>query len=145
MQAFPHHYKVNASARQEGAITVSADGLPDIESGPPASFGGSGDVWSPEDFFVAAAADCLILTFRALARMKKFEWVAFDCQGDGVLDKTDEGLKFTELHLRAKLTVPAGTDPAQAEELVLKAKKGCLVTKSMATEIFLTCEIETAG
>ena len=68
MQELPHHYVVSANAKTVGNVALSANGVSDLESAPPAEFGGPGDQWSPESLLVAAVADCFILSFRAIAR-----------------------------------------------------------------------------
>jgi organic hydroperoxide reductase OsmC/OhrA len=67
MQPFPHHYSVIAKADTQGDVALAGDRLPPIPSAPPTEFGGPGDRWSPETLFVAAVADCFVLTFRGIA------------------------------------------------------------------------------
>lgn len=66
MQPFPHHYSIVAAAATEGDVALRGDRLPPIFSAPPKEFGGPGDRWSPETLFVAAVADCFMLTFRGI-------------------------------------------------------------------------------
>ena len=56
MQAFPHHYKVEASGGPEGDVMLSEENVESIASAPPTEFGGPGDRWSPESLLVAAVA-----------------------------------------------------------------------------------------
>ncbi|MDH3399386.1 MAG: OsmC family protein [Chromatiales bacterium] len=142
MGDFPHEYKVSASSGQNGGVTVSAPGLPDIASGPPAQFGGSGDVWSPEDFITAAVADCFVLSFKAVARGSRFDWTFLDCHVSGFLDKVDGALRFTRFDVKAVLTVPEGTDPAKAIKLLEKSEKACLITNSLTSESHLEAEVQ---
>lgn len=141
MQDYPHHYLVNADAPAEGEIRVSSPGLIDLPSMPPAEFGGPGDLWSPETFLVAAVADCLIMTFRAVARGARFEWNSMSCDVDGVLDRVDRVTRFTEFHIRVTLHVPVGTDEHKATRLIEKSEYVCLVTNSLTGDKFLTVEI----
>jgi len=148
MDAYPHRYEVRATAGTEGSVTIASSGLPSLATAPPPQFGGPGDQWSPETLFVAAAADCLILTFRAVATASKFSWVDIDCRGEGVLDRVDGVTRFTGLDLAVRLTVPPGTDADRARRLVEKAEKACLVTNSMRLEPSLAVEVvhaETAA
>ena len=55
-----HQYSVTATTQPEGLVALNADGLPEMESGPPKEFGGSGTQWSPEDLLVGAVADCFV-------------------------------------------------------------------------------------
>ena len=89
MQGLPHEYLVTASADAEGTVTLGCDGLDDIQSSPPAQFGGPGTQWSPEDLLVAAIADCLVLTFRAIARASRLEWNSIECTATYVITQAD--------------------------------------------------------
>jgi organic hydroperoxide reductase OsmC/OhrA len=144
MQAYPHHYEVQATAREEGSVTIASEGLPSLSTAPPIQFGGPGDQWSPETLFVAAAVDCLILTFRAMARASNLPWLDIDCRAEGVLDRAEQVTLFTELRLQARLTLPAGGDIARGRRLLEKAEKACLVTNSLKVEPVLAAEVTIA-
>ena len=131
MQVFPHRYSVTAVARDRHDATLISKDLPAIPSAPPPEFDGPGDRWSPETLFVAAIADCYVLTFCAVASVARFPWTAVSCDVEGVVDRVDRITRFVEIDLRARLTVPAGTDAAHAEQLLLSAKRACLVTNSL--------------
>ncbi len=118
MHPYPHIYQVGASARPEANVTLSGEGLPDIASAPPPQFDGPGGVWSPETLLCAAVVDCLILTFRAVARASKFEWTQLQCAVEGTLARTDGPARFTRFVTHATLRVPAGTDVARAKLLL---------------------------
>ena len=74
MHPYPHLYTVQASANPTGDVPVTSAGLPALATAPPAEFDGPGDRWSPETLLVAAVADCLLLSFRGVARANKFAW-----------------------------------------------------------------------
>jgi organic hydroperoxide reductase OsmC/OhrA len=141
MEPHPHRYDVHARAGAEGSVLVESRGLPTLRTAPPTQYGGPGDQWSPETLLVAAAADCFVLTFRAIAAASKFGWQRVDCDAEGVLDRRDGAVRFTELHLRARLILPPGGDVERAKRLLEKAEAGCLVTKSLALEPTLTVEV----
>jgi len=141
MQDYPHHYVVSADAPAEGIISVASEGLETLPSLAPAEFGGPGDLWSPETLLVASVADCLILTFRAVARGSKFEWNSIKCEVDGVLDRVDRVTRFTVFHVRVTLHVPPGTDPHKAERLVEKSDHVCLVSNSLTAETILETNV----
>jgi organic hydroperoxide reductase OsmC/OhrA len=128
---FPHHYRVAASAKPSGPVGLSCNGRPDIESGPPPEFGGTGQQWSPEDLLVGAVADCFVLSFRAVAAASKFEWNSLDCQVTGTLSKVERAVMFTELQIVARLAVPAGADHERAKRLLEKAEQTCFITNSL--------------
>ncbi len=144
MQDLPHNYLVSAVAEADGNIALKSEDLPQLVSAPPAQFGGPGDQWSPEHLLVAAAADCFILTFRAIARASKLEWNSLEATADGVLERVERVTKFTSITINATLKVPAGTDESKAQRLLQKAEEVCLVTNSMTAETHLTATIVTA-
>lgn len=145
MQDFPHHYRVEAAARAEGDVTLSSGRSSPIRSAPPAEFGGPGDRWSPETLLVAAVADCFVLSFRAIARASKLDWEALDCEVGGTLDRVGGVTRFTQLVVRARLQVPAGTREDRARRLLEKAEASCLVTNSLVAGTRLELKVETAA
>ena len=145
MDAYPHHYKVQAAAKTEGSVALASERLPNLPSAPPLQFGGPGDQWSPETLLVAAAVDCLILTFRAIARASKLPWLSLDCNAEGVLDRVEGITRFIEIRANARLVLPAGGDAEKARRLLEKAEKTCLITCSLKAENKLTANVEIAG
>jgi organic hydroperoxide reductase OsmC/OhrA len=142
MQPFPHHYAVVASAASQGEVALQGEGLPPLASAPPAEFGGPGDRWSPETLLVAAVADCFVLTFRAIAGVSRFPWVALECHLTGTVDRVERVTQFTALQLRVRLRVPAGTKEDQAQRLLAKAEETCLVTNSLKVRPHLEAVVE---
>jgi len=144
MQNLPHHYAVAAAASTEGNVELTSPELTPIDSAPPAEFGGPGDRWSPETLLVAAVADCFILTFKAIARGSKMDWVSMRCDVDGVLERVDNVTKFTKFQLRVVLNAPAGTDEQKATRLLEKSESACLITNSLNAEVHLDAEVRIA-
>lgn len=141
MQAYPHRYSVDASASAEGDVILDSEGLPSLSTAPPPQFGGAGGQWSPETLLVAAAVDCFVLTFRAIAAASKLPWEGLSCSGEGTLDRVDGVTRFTALALHVRLTLPPGGDADRAKRLLEKAERGCLVTRSLVLEPTLTAEV----
>ena len=131
MQDFPHHYKTTASARHDSNVDLTSPGLPNLPAAAPAEFGGPGDHWSPETLLSAAVASCFKLSFKAIARAAKFEWITIRCDVIAVLERVDKVTQFTEFHQTVILEVPRGSDEAKAMRLLEKAERSCLVTNSL--------------
>ena len=144
MQPFPHRYGAVARATLDGDATIGAAGVADLLTGPPPEFGGAGGRWTPETLVVAAAADCLVLTFRAMAGVSKLPWRSLDCEAEGTLDRVDGVVRFTGLKLRASLVVPDAASVDRARRLLEKAERGCLVTRSLAFEAELEAQVTAA-
>ena len=71
MHPYPHLYEASAEGAPVDVIQVTSAGLPAIATTPPPQFDGPEGSWSPETLLCASVADCLILTFRAIARASK--------------------------------------------------------------------------
>ncbi len=141
MEHLPHTYHSSISASPEGAIDVGAPGLQVFKAAPPAQFGGPGDLWSPEDLLMASLSSCFVLSFRAIARMSELDWSALEVTAEGELDKVDRVMKFTQVKLKARLTVSADVDPGKAERLLEKAEASCLVSNTLNCDVHLDCDI----
>jgi len=131
MQPFPHVYTAAAAARPEGTVALTSPRLPTLVTAPPAEFGGPGDLWSPETLLCAAIADCLVLSFRAIARASKLEWTAIDCRVEGVLQRAEGVSQFTEYTAFVTLEVPAATIADAAQKAIARAEQVCLVSNSL--------------
>jgi organic hydroperoxide reductase OsmC/OhrA len=144
MLAFPHHYTVEAAGSGTGDVELKSDGLPILRSASPIPFDGPGDRWSPETLLVAAVGDCLILTFRAVARASGFAWTSLECDVTGTLDRIERTTRFVGFDVRARLHVPSGTDPDRARQVLEKAERSCLISNSLSGAIRLIPVIEVA-
>ena len=142
MQPFPHHYSVIAKADTQGDVALEGERLPPIASAPPTEFGGPGDRWSPETLFVAAVADCFVLTFRGIAALSRLPWLSLQCSVTGTVDRVDRVTQFTELEVHARLKVAPGVNEDQARRLLAKAEETCLVTNSLKIRPHLEAVVE---
>jgi organic hydroperoxide reductase OsmC/OhrA len=142
MRTFPHYYPATAKGFAGGDVELTSGGLPRLWSASPAEFDGPGDRWSPETLLAAAVGDCLVLTFRAVARASGFSWTSLDCDVTGTLDRVERTTRFVAFEVRARLRVPAGTDPDRARRVLEKAEQTCLVSNSLNAPVHLVPEIE---
>ena len=131
MKPLPHRYNVTITAGEQHYPVITSDHLEPFSSAPAADFDGPGNLWSPETLLVAAVADCLALTFRAVAKASQLRWTKFLCDADGTLDWSDGAIRFTAIDLHVWLVIPAETDPARAQTVLEKAEKACLVGNSL--------------
>jgi peroxiredoxin-like protein len=141
MKPLPHRYEVVLSGGAEGYAALSAADLANLPSAPPLEFGGPGDAWSPEQLLLAAVDSCFLFTLRAVARASGLDFVSLEVASEGTVDRRDGGLSFTEIVLRPRLLVRAGTDQERALRVLEKAKKTCLVSASLSTPVRLEPEI----
>lgn len=90
---------------------------------------------------LGAVANCLALTFRAVARAADMNWLEIQCTTEGVLDKVDRKVRFTRISTLAQLTIAAGEDRDKAEKLLRKAEENCFVSNSLSSEKQFTTKV----
>ena len=145
MHPYPHTYTVTASATASSNVAVAGPDLPALDTAPPPQFDGPGGRWSPATLLCAAVANCLILTFRAIARASKFDWLELNCRTEALLERVQGGARFTRYTSYATLKLPAGADAAKARLLLEKSEHGCLVANSLNGERLLHVEVTHAA
>lgn len=145
MQALPHHYRVEATGAQAGAVTVTPAGVTPLATDAPPEFGGPEGQWSPESLLVASVADCYVLSFRAVARASRLQWEALSVSAEGVLDRVDGVTRFTQFTVNARLTLAGGDQESLGRTVLDKAKRACLVTNSLVAPCELVAAITLQG
>jgi organic hydroperoxide reductase OsmC/OhrA len=135
MKPFPHQYAVELSGGPGGYARVSSTGLPELQVAAPTAFDGPGDAWSPEHLLLASVETCLLLNFRAFARLSQLPFIALDVETSGTVARQDGVTRFTEIVLRPRLTVPPGVNRERAEHVLARSEKACLVSASLATPV----------
>jgi len=141
MKPLPHRYRVVLTAGATGYGSAAAEGLPNLSSAPPPEFDGPGDAWSPEQLLLAAVATCFTFTLRAAAQGSRVDYISLDLTVEGMVDRLDGRMRFSEIVLRPRLQVPAGTEPARGLRVLEKAERTCIVSASLATPVRLEAEI----
>jgi organic hydroperoxide reductase OsmC/OhrA len=140
------HFPVSVEWIGERRVAAHVEGKQPIEITPPPVFRGTdASTWSPEDFFVAAAASCLAVTFTGLAARARLDYTALAVDGEGVAGMRKDGrFGFTRLALRMAVeTRPA--DAQQARELAQKAEDTCLVSASLSLPVETLIEVNASA
>ena len=83
----------------------------------PPAFGGLDGRWTPEDLLLCALASCYTTTFRAVAENSKFEYTDLQVEVDGDIRKAETGYHFSEIAIRANLTISQPEEQARAIKL----------------------------
>lgn len=134
-QPFPHQYTVSLENR-----LLAAPPRTPISVGAPPQFGGSDQVWSPEELLVGAALECLWTTFEAYARHDNFEFTKWHGSGVGVLAKGPTGPVFTSVNLSVEMEV-AASDLARARRLLETAEKHCIISNALRVAVTVVATI----
>jgi organic hydroperoxide reductase OsmC/OhrA len=145
MEKLPHQYCVRVQGSPQSTLEAHADNLPPIQVAPPAKFDGPGDKWSPEELLMASLANCLILSFRPIAKASNFDWLTLECTSNGTLDKVGHKIQFTSVQTKVRLTVPSAKQIEKAKRLLNKAEETCFISNTLSCPSHLESEIVVDG
>jgi organic hydroperoxide reductase OsmC/OhrA len=125
------HFPLTVDSVGGRHVRVQVEHKEPVEVCPPVVFSGDDpNAWSPEDFFVAAAASCLAVTFTGIAERAGLDYDDLTVAADGVCGRRPDGrFGFTSLWLRLELATPE--DPVEARRLAERAEEACLVAASL--------------
>lgn len=132
MAEIPMHY-TTAYAWQGQA----ADGIVSIEghAGLPAGTPHDSDRFSPEHLLVATAEVCLANYVLLIADRSKLKVHSYRSTAEGELEfEQSAGYRFKRIVIRPQLGVDAGAE-VQAQRVVEKAHKACLVARSLSCPV----------
>lgn len=134
-----HHYQVKVEWRSDRLGVASSEVLPTkIEVATPPEFAkGIAGVWSPEHFLVAAANSCLMTTFLAIAENSKLDFVSYESNAIGILDKQDGKYMIVEIILHPTVVVTNQEIVEKAIRLLEKSEAACLISNSLKSKIIL--------
>lgn len=134
-----HYYQVKVQWKQDRLGIASSDVLPTtIEVATPPEFAkGIAGIWSPEHFLVAAANSCLMTTFLAIAENSKLDFISFESNGIGILDKQDGKFMIVEIILHPTVVVANQEFVEKAIKLLEKSEAACLISNSLKSKIVL--------
>lgn len=132
---FPHHYTVVLEDRR-----LAAPPRTPIAVGAPPQFGGSDEVWSPEELLVGAVLECLWTTFEAYARHDELEVASWRGAGSGVLEKGPTGPVFTSITLAVEMAV-AAADIERARRILDTAEKHCIISNALRVAVAVQADI----
>lgn len=141
-----HHYevKLNWESERKGSMSSPVLNAPIEVATPPEFPKGIPGIWSPEHLLVAAVNSCLMTTFLAIAENSKFDFISFESNADGKLEKVDGRFMISEIVLKPVLTVSADADQEKALRILQKSEAACLISNSIKSTIVFQPKIKTA-
>lgn len=139
-----HHYEVKVNWESDRKGIMSSPVLDStIEVATPPEFPkGMPGIWSPEHLLVAAVNSCLMTTFLAIAENFKFDYIAFESNADGKLEKVEGKFMITEVVLSPVLTIAPDADKEKAIRILEKSEAACLISNSVKAKIVFHPELK---
>ena len=116
----------------ERSYMVDADGKPSIPGSSDPAFRGDSKRWSPEEMLVASLSARHQLWYLHLCAEAGVQVVSYVDQAEGrMLEEEDGSGQFSEVTLRPRVQVSAGSDVTIAEDLHRRASELCFIGRSM--------------
>ena len=117
-------HAVTASPAKQG-LTLTSD----------PAFLGDRELLNPEQLLLAAATSCQLLAFLAVAARARVEVLAYRDDAEAVMPERPRVMRITEIRLRPRITVVAGTDPDRVHKLVGVAHHECYIANSLSCTV----------
>jgi peroxiredoxin-like protein len=109
---------------------------------PPEFPQGIAGVWSPEHLLVAAVNSCLMATFLAIAENSKFEFINFESNASGKLERVDGKFMITEITLSPVVSIANAEDKERTERILQKAEAACIISNSIRSKIIFKTQVK---
>lgn len=119
----------------KGSITTQSGALSDHPYGFSSRFEGKPGT-NPEELIGAAHAGCFTMALSLILGEANLTAEQMETKAEVTLDKVPDGFAISGVHLTLKAKIPGATR-AKFEELAMKAKEGCPVSKLLDTDISL--------
>jgi len=132
-KTFLYHTNLSWVGKKRGI--VHSDGKPGFGVSSPPEFKGEAGIWTPEDMFVAAIESCLMATFLAFAERAQIPVTSYRSTAEGVLEFVEDGYQFTKVIVRPLIVVRDEEALERTEKVLQDAKRSCLISNSVRTEI----------
>jgi organic hydroperoxide reductase OsmC/OhrA len=110
---------------------VEVEGKPPLDGTADPMFRGDPSLHNPEDLLVAALSGCHMLTYLALCVRAGIAVVAYEDEAGGTMVLEGGGGRFTEVVLRPRVVVAAGSDMEEARRLHAAAHHDCFIANSV--------------
>ena len=120
---------------QQPATTQMSGTAENTLVGPPEVYGGSPDALNPEEMFVASINSCIMLVFYHFANQRKVKITSYESTATGKVEKTKNGLRFTEVQVKATVSLAASGQIDDVAKLTELAEKYCLVSNSVSCPV----------
>ena len=111
---------------------MACEGKPVIRGSSDPNYLGDAARHNPEDMLLAALSACHMLWYLHLCAVNRVVVTDYEDNPEGVMDMSRDGSgQFTEVTLRPRVTIAAGSDAARAGALHERAGALCNIARSV--------------
>jgi len=138
-----HSYLVAAWWTSGRSGLAKSDTAPNaIHFAAPTDFGGLEGRWTPEELLLAALAGCFTTTLRSISGSAEFDFTDLQVEATGTIRKAQSGYNFSEIVICPALKIARSEEREQALELLKKAQRLCLVSRTINVPLRFEPKIE---
>ena len=109
------------------------------------AFAGSAALANPEQLLLAATSSCQLLSYLAYAAAARIDVLSYEDHAEALMPADVKPTRITQIVLRPRITVAAGSDPERAARLVERAHRACFIANTLNAEVKLEPVVEQAG
>lgn len=120
---------------------TTMSGISEAEIGPPPEYGGNPNSLNPEEMLVAAVNSCIMLVFFHFVKKSNVEVVSYSSDAEGKVEKTKNGLRFTNIKVKAKVSLGSADSMQKIQEIAQLAEKYCLVSNALTCPVNYNIQI----
>lgn len=135
---FPHHYQTWVVRTLSSRARLEAPPRPLICGGPPPESDGDATSWSAEQLLLSSIGMCVLTTFEALAARARVDLLGWEARVGGMVDRTDEGLRFTKFTVEIDMDV---SDVERARAVLEDTKRCCMVVRALEATVEFDAKI----
>jgi organic hydroperoxide reductase OsmC/OhrA len=114
---------------------IDIEGKPPLRGSAAPPFLGDAALHNPEDLLVAALSSCHCLSYLALCARSRITVLEYEDRASGTMARVEGVTRFTEVVLRPRVTVAAGSDLEKAHALHHRAHAICFIANSVNFEV----------
>lgn len=100
----------------------------------PVEFEGPGGAFSPEDFFLLAAQNCFIATFKVYAEYSKLSFESLEVKSELIVDKNEENKPVMKT-VKFFINVAGVSDEKKANLLIKKTFENGFILQSVKSQL----------
>ena len=138
-------YRTTVSWIEEKKGFLYSSGKPTIEVATGPEFKGHEGIWTPEELFVASVNSCIMTTFLYYAERKSVEFLSYESEAEGILERVENQFMFSEIKVRPRIIVASSDKSEKVKELIGLSEKSCLISNSIKSKVEVIPEISARG
>ncbi|MCK4576971.1 tRNA (N6-threonylcarbamoyladenosine(37)-N6)-methyltransferase TrmO [candidate division WOR-3 bacterium] len=136
-----YEYKTKTEWKVGKEGVLKSEQKHDVRVGCPPEFGGKPVYWSPEHLFVSSVEVCIMTTFLDLIKKYKCSIVAYKSKAEGLAQLKGGIFKFNKIEIKPIVVIEKSNSEDEVMELLIKAKRRCMVSNSLNVEVTMKPEI----